>query len=58
MFAAVVFSQFSVCHNGLDLLAKIAKKHRHSLHSVKSLPSDCEPDPGSEALAGFLFTLR
>ena len=29
------FSQFSACHNGLDLLAKMAKKHQHSLHGVE-----------------------
>ena len=61
LFTAVVFSQFSACHNGLDLLAKMAKKHQHSLHGVKLLRSDCEPDPESvclKALAGFLFTLQ
>ena len=39
------FSQFSACHNGLDLLAKMAKKHQHSLHGVELLHSDCEPEP-------------
>ena len=43
----VSFSQFSACYNGLDLLAKTAKKHQDSLHSVE-LPhtgSDCKPEP-------------
>ena len=32
LFIAV--SQFSACHNGLDLLAKTPKKHQHSLQLV------------------------
>ena len=41
----------SLHHNGLDqrldLLAKTAKKHQHSLHGVELLRtgSDCEPEP-------------
>ena len=31
--------------HGLDLLAKTAKKHQHSLHGVALLRSDCEPEP-------------
>ena len=31
--------------HGLDLLAKTAKKHHHSLHGVALLCSDCEPEP-------------
>ena len=42
-----VFSQFSACYNGLNLLAKTAKKHQHSLHSVELLRSDCKPEPAS-----------